>query len=51
MMAVGVAKPIAQGQAIIRTAMNTVRANMKFASRRYQTINAAVADIITTGTK
>ncbi len=51
MMAVGVARPIAHGHAIINTAMNTVRANMKPIPTKYHTRNESVAVTMTAGTK
>ncbi len=50
-IAVGVAKPIAQGQAIIKTAIKTVRANKNPNPAKYQTKNEILAITITAGTK
>ena len=50
-MAVGVASPRAQGQAITITAVNAIKAKESVApSRKYHTPNVAMATIITAGT-
>ncbi len=51
MIAVGVARPIAHGHAIISTAMNTVRANTNPIPTKYHTRNESVAITMTAGTK
>ena len=53
MMAVGVARPIAQGQAMTRTAMNDVKANVRLGSgpATNQTTNVRAARPRTIGTK
>ena len=51
-MAVGVAIPMAQGQATITTAMNEVRAKPKLApARKYQPAKLASPTAMTMGTK
>ena len=52
-MAVGVANPMAQGQAIIKTAILFSMANKKAlcCPKTYQPTNVAMANMITTGTK
>jgi len=52
MIAVGVAKPRAHGQAMINTAMKVVRAKMKLIlPTKYQANSESVAMIMTVGTK
>ena len=50
-MAVGVANPIAQGHAIIKTAMKITSEKVNPIPRRYHKINDTVAVMITAGTK